>query len=280
MSAPSIGFYPADSFLPDILLASPHLPIGDRMRRREFIARLVAMVAWPSTARAQQHKVRRVGWMDPGSAPRGGNFEAFRQGLKDLGYAEGTDIVIEQRFADGNIDRQPILAGDLVRMNVDVILALASFAVQAAKGATTEIPIVMTGVGDPVRSGFVASITRPGGNITGLGNVSIDISSKYLEVLHAVVPTLTRTGWLIDPVHPNHPTVLNQVQVVAKAIGIEVSSIEVHSVDEIERVMERVGLGDLGALIVPPDPTWPVKARLIADLALKNRLPTMFGFAG
>ena len=250
------------------------------MRRREFIARLAATVAWPSAVCAQQHKVWRVGWLDAGSAPRGDNFEAFRQGLKELGYAEGMDMVIEQRFADGNIDRLPILAGDLVRMNVDVILAVASFAVQAAKGATTEIPIVMTGVGDPVRSGFVASITRPGGNITGLGNVSIDISSKYLEFLHAVVPTLARAGVLMDPVHPNHPTILNQVRVAAKAIGIEVSSIEVRGVDEIERVLERVALEGLGALIVPPDPTWPVKARRIVDLALKNRLPTMFGFAG
>lgn len=250
------------------------------MRRREFIARLAATFAWLSAARAQQHKVWRVGWLDAGSAPRGDNFEAFRQGLKELGYAEGMDMVIEQRFADGNIDRLPMLAGDLVRMNVDVILAVASFAVQAAKGATTEVPIVMTGVGDPVRSGFVASITRPGGNITGLGNVSIEISSKYLEFLHAVVPTLARAGVMIDPAHPNHPTVLNQVRVVAKAIGIEISSIEVRGADEIERVLEGVALEGLGALIVPPDPTWPVKARRIAHLALKNRLPTMFGFAG
>lgn len=249
------------------------------MRRREFIARLAATVSWPSAARAQQHKVWRVGWLDAGSAPRD-NFEAFRQGLKELGYAEGMDMVIEQRFAHGNIDRLPILAVDLVRMNVDVILAVASFAVQAAKGATTEVPIVMTGVGDPVRSGFVASITRPGGNITGLGNVSIDISSKYLEFLHAVVPTLARAAVMIDPAHPNHPTVLNQVQIVAKAIGIEVSSIEVRGADEIERVLNRVALEGLGALIVPPDPTWPGKARQIADLALKNCLPTMFGFTG
>ena len=189
-------------------------------------------------------------------------------------------MVIEQRFAHGNIDRLPILARqDLVRMNVDVILAEASFAVQAAKGATTEVPIVMTGVGDPVRSGFVASITRPGETSRGR-NVSIDISSKYLEFLHAVVPTLARAAVMIDPAHPNHPTVLNQVQIVAKAIGIEVSSIEVRGADEIERKLNRVALEGLGALIAPPDPTWPGKARQIADLALKNRLPTMFGFTG
>jgi len=195
---------------------------------------MAATVAWPSAARAQQHKVWRVGWLDAGSAPRGDNFEAFRQGLKELGYAEGMDVVIEQRFADGNIDRLPMLAGDLVRMNVDVILAVASFAVQAAKGATTEVPIVMMGVGDPVRSGFVASIRR--------------FSTRC--------------------------------RLWPKAIGIEISSIEVRGADEIERVLEGVALEGLGALIVPPDSTWPVKARRIADLALKNRLPAMFGFAG
>ena len=249
------------------------------MKRREFIARLAAAVAWPSAARPQQRKLWRVGWLDAGSAPRADNLESFRQGLKDLGYTEGRDLVIEQHFAEGNIDRLPILAGDLVRVNVDVILAVASFAVQAAKEATTEIPIVMTGVGDPVRSGFVASITRPGGNITGLGNVSIEISSKYLEFLHAILPTLARVGVMIDPVHPNHPTILNRVQVGGEASGIGVSSIEVQG-DEIERALERVTLQGFGGLIVPPHPTWAEKARRISDLALKNRLPTMFGFAG
>src|SRR5262245_20761447 len=155
----------------------------NQMKRREFIARLAAAVAWPSAARSQQRKLWRVGWLDAGSGPRADNLESFRQGLKELGYTEGRDLVIEQRFAEGNIDRLSILAGDLVRVKVDASLAVASFAVQAAKEATTEIPIVMTGVGGPVRSGFVASITRPGGNITGLGNVSIEISSKSLEFL-------------------------------------------------------------------------------------------------
>jgi putative ABC transport system substrate-binding protein len=189
-------------------------------------------------------------------------------------------MLIEQRFAEGNIDRLRSLAEDLVRMNVDVVLAVSSFAVQAAKGATTTIPIVMTGVGDPEHSGFVASITRPGGNITGLTNVSIDISSKYIELLHAALPTMKRVGLLMDPAHPNHPTVLKQVRGSAKAFGIELSQIEVPSVDEIEPILDAVSLKHIEALIIPPHPVWQAKARRIVELLQKNRLPTMLGVSG
>jgi ABC-type uncharacterized transport system substrate-binding protein len=255
------------------------------VRRREFIALIGGTAAVPHATLAQvpdraRRKVWRVGWLDAGSAGRGENLEVFRQALKELGYTEGRDVLIEQRFSEGSIDRLRSLAEDLVRTNVDVILAVASFAVQAAKGATTEIPIVMTGVGDPEHSGFVASVTRPGGNITGLTNVSIDISSKYLELLHACLPTLKRVGVLIDPAHPNHPTVLKQVQTGAKASGIGASAIEVRSVDEIERVLEGITLQHVEALIVPPHPAWQVKARRIVELTLKNHLPTMLGLIG
>jgi putative ABC transport system substrate-binding protein len=218
--------------------------------------------------------------LDAGSSAAGENLEVFRQALKELGYAEGRDVRIERRFSEGNIDGLRVLAEDLVRTNVDVILAVSSFAVQAAKGATTRIPIVMTGVGDPEHSGFVASITRPGGNITGLTNVSIDISSKYLELLRVALPTMKQVGVMIDPAHPNHPTVLKQVQVGAKAFGIEVSPIEVRTVDEIEPILDVVTGQHIEALIVPPHPAWQVKVRRIVELTLNNRLPTMFGLIG
>jgi len=236
-------------------------------------------IVGPATPRAQQPRVWRVGWLDAGSSAQRDNLEVFQQELKELGYAEG-NMLIEQRFAEGNIDRLRSLAEDLARMNVDVVLAVSSFAVQAAKGATTTIPIVMTGVGDPEHSGFVASITRPGGNITGLTNVSIDISSKYLELLHAALPTMKRVGLLIDPAHPNHPTVLRQVLGSAKAFGIELSQIEVHSVDEIEPILDAMALQHVEALIIPPHPVWQAKARRIVELLQKNRLPTMLGVSG
>jgi len=156
------------------------------MRRREFIGLVggAAAAGWPMAARAQQSraKVWRIGILFPGS-PSGhtDNMTAFTQGLHDLGDIDGKNINLEHRFADGALGRLPALASELVRGNVDVILAESSYAVAAARQATTKIPIVMTGVGNPVGSGFVNTITRPGGNTTGLTNVSIEVSSKYLE---------------------------------------------------------------------------------------------------
>src|SRR5262245_11491153 len=223
------------------------------MRRRVFMMLGVTASLCPRLVLAQQPRVWHVGWLDAGSsATRGENLEIFRKELRELGYIEGRDMLIEQRFSEGNIDRLRSLAADLVRMNVDVILAVSSFAVQAAKSATTKIPIVMTGVGDPEHSGFVASITRPGGNITGLTNVSIDISSKYLELLYVLLPMMKRVGVMIDPAHPNHPTVLKQVQFGANASGIEVVQIEVRRLDEIEPILGAVTLERVEALIVPP----------------------------
>jgi len=136
---------------------------------------------------------------------------------------------------------------------------------------------VMIGVGNAVGSGFVKSISQPGGNITGLTNDSIEVSGKYLEYLRAAVPDLVRVGVLIDPKHPNHPTVLKQVQVTAKAIGASVSTIELRSVSDIDPALRLIQQDSLDALIVPPDPTFPIIYRQITEFAISNRLPTMFG---
>jgi putative ABC transport system substrate-binding protein len=164
-----------------------------------------------------------------------------------------------------------------VQANVDVILAESSFAVAAAQGATKTIPIVMIGVGNAVGSGFVKSISEPGGNTTGLTNDSIEVSSKYLEYLRAVVPNLLRVGVLVDPKHPNHPTVLKQVQLAAQAIGASVSTIELRSVSDIEEALHSIQQDRPDGLIVPPDPTFPIIYRQITEFAINNRLPTMFG---
>jgi putative ABC transport system substrate-binding protein len=184
---------------------------------------------------------------------------------------------LERRFADGTLDRLPALAAELVRLNVDIILAESSFAVEAARQATGTIPIVMTGVGNPVNSGFVKSISQPGGNITGLTNVSIEVSSKYLEYLRAAAPNIMHVGVLIDPKHPNHPTVLKQVQVGAQANGASVSAIELRAVSDIDTALGLIQQKGVDALIVPPDPTFPIIHRQIAEFAISHRLPTMFG---
>jgi putative ABC transport system substrate-binding protein len=250
------------------------------MLRRRFITLLGGAAAiWSVAARAQQvGKVWRIGYLSPASSSgQSENLKAFMQGLNDLGYIDGRNMQFERRFADGTLDRLPVLAAELVRANVDVILAESSFAVEAAREATKTLPIVMTGVGNPVGSGFVKSISQPGGNITGLTNVSIEVSSKYLEYLHAAVPDLTRVGILIDPRHPNHPTVLKQVQLGAQAIGASVSAIELRSVSDIHAALSVIQQERLGALIVPPDPTFPLIHRQITEFAISNRLPTMFG---
>jgi putative tryptophan/tyrosine transport system substrate-binding protein len=245
------------------------------MRRREFITLLGATAAWSVGARAQQAgKAWRIGYLSPASSS---NLKTFMQGLNDLGYVDGKNIQFERRVADGDLDRLPALAAELVRTNVDVILAESSFAVEAARAATKTIPIVMTGVGNPVGSGFVKSISQPGGNITGLTNDSIEVSSKYLEYLRAAVPNLMRVGVLIDPKHPNHPTVLQQVQADAQASGASVSAIEMRSVSDIDAALHLIQQDRLDALIVPPDPTFPIVYRQITEFAISNRLPTMFG---
>src|SRR6201997_493809 len=234
--------------------------VGADMRRREFITLLGGTAAtWSVAGRAQQvGKVWRIGSLSPASSGQNDNLKAFLQALNDLGYIDGKNIQFERRVADGNLDRLPALAAELVRANVDVILAESSFAVEAARAATKSVPIVMTGVGNPVGSGFVKSISQPGGNITGLTNDSIEVSGKYLEYLRAAIPDLVRVGVLIDPKHPNHPTVLKQVQVTAKAIGASVSTIELRSVSYIDQALRLIQQDRLDALIVPPDPTFPI----------------------
>src|SRR6516225_5757994 len=226
------------------------------MTRRDFITLLVGTAAtWSIASRAQQAgKVWRIGSLSPGASGQSDNLKTFMQGLNDLGYVDGKNIQFERRVADGNLDRLPALAAELVRANVDVILAESSFAVEAARAATKTVPIVMIGVGNAVGSGFVKSISQPGGNITGLTNDSIEVSGKYLEYLHAAVPNLMRVGVLIDPKHPNHPTVLQQVQVAAQATNTSIFGIELRSVRDIEAAFDAIQQERLGALIVPPDP--------------------------
>jgi putative ABC transport system substrate-binding protein len=249
------------------------------MRRRDFIALLGGTAAvWPIALPAQQAgKLWRIGSLSPSSSGQNENYKAFVQALIDLGYVEGRNVRFERRLADGNLDRLPAMAAELVATNVDVILAESSFAVQAAQVATRSIPIVMTGVGNPVGSGFVRSISQPGGNITGLSNDSIEVSSKYLEYLRAAIPDLMRVGVLVDPNHPNHPTVLKQVELAARGSGISVAKIELRAISDIDAALRRIEQEHIGALIVPPDPTFPIVLHQITEFAMSHRLPTMFG---
>ncbi len=184
---------------------------------------------------------------------------------------------MEWRFASGKLERLPGLASELAQAKVDIVIATNSPCVEAARKATTAIPIVMTGVGNPVGSGFVESLSRPGGNITGLSNVSIVISSKYLELLHTAVSKVKHVAVLVNPAHPNHPTVLKQIQTTAKTLGVRVLPLDAATPDQVEDAFAAMRRERADGVIVPSDSFFGSHGKRIADLAAQNHLPTFFG---
>ena len=248
-------------------------------RRRLVLALGAGALAAPLAAFAQQKsaKVARLGFLGASSAAAFASLvEALRAGLRDLGYVEGKNIVIEYRWAEGKYERLPGLAAELVQLKVDVIVAASGPAVQAVQKATTTIPIVFAAVGDPVGLGFVASLSRPGGNATGLSSLNVDVSSKYLELLRVALPKLSRVAVLVNPGHPQHPDMLKNIQAAAKTTGVNVSPVQAGTASQIETALGAMTRERAGALIVLPDPFFFTQARQIAELAAKNRLPTMF----
>ena len=248
------------------------------MRRREFIAGLGGAAAWPLVARAQQvEKVPRIGYLSPGSATRERD-EPFRQGLRELGYVVGKNIAIEYRSADGNFNRLPDLAAELVELNVDVIVAVATQASLSARGATSTIPIVMAGVSDPVGSGLVASLARPGANVTGTSAMSADVVGKSLEMLKETVPNVSRVAVLWNPDNAIFQAqMLREAQVAAGKMRIELQTFGTRGPDEFDRTFAEVSKARVGALLVLPDPTFNLHRTRFVDFAEKSRLPAMFG---
>jgi len=232
----------------------------------------------PCAAEAQQPtKVYRVGWLHPGfpSQPSA-ILEPFRQGLRELGYIEGQHLVIEYRYAEGRDDRLADLATELVRLKVDVIVAVGVAGIRAAQHATHTIPIVMT-IADPVAQGFVASLTRPGRNITGLGTLNEALPGKRLELLKETVPQSARIAVLTNPAHPLHGPWMNNLPVAARALGLQLHVAELRSPDELVNAFTAMTRAGADALIVLTDPA--LLANLhgrIVDLAAKHRLPAMY----
>ncbi len=247
-------------------------------RRKLIISLGASALAAPLAcfAQPQQPKVARIGLLESASSYAKGR-EALIAGLRELGLVEGKNIIIEHRWAEGQYERLPGLAAELVQMKVDVIVAASTPAVQAAQQATTTIPIVMVSVGDPVGSGFVASLARPGRNITGLSNMNVDVSSKYLELLRAAVPKLSRFTVLVNPGHPVHPDFLKRIQAAGKTLNVTISPAQAGTASQVEAAFAAMKRERAGALIVLPDAFFYAQARRIAELAAQQRLPTMFG---
>src|SRR5712691_2425279 len=188
----------------------------------------------PWAAEAQQAtNVHRIGLLRSGSPPSDNHLlEAFRQGLHDLGYAEGQNLVIEARYAEGSLERYHDLAAELVRLKVDVIVAGGGPGIRAAQHATRTIPIVMAGIGDAVAEGFIASLARPGGNITGLSDLGAELTGKRLELLKETVPQSARIAVLANPASPYYEPKMNILTVAAKALGLQLHVVELRSPDE------------------------------------------------
>jgi putative ABC transport system substrate-binding protein len=246
------------------------------MRRRDFIALLSSTAAWPLPARAQQagkiHKIGFLGGADAkGYAPQ---MEALWLGLRDHGYIEGKNVVLEERWAESRYDRLPALAAELVGLNVDVIVTQGTPAAFAAKKATPTIPIVMAIVGNPVETGIVESLARPGANITGSSFFWADVVAKRLELMKEAIPSLARAGILLNPDNPAMAEMLRVVAERARAIKVELRPFNARSLDELDGAL-GLAKAQTEALTVIEDGLFLANAKRIADLAIANRLPSI-----
>jgi len=243
---------------------------------------LVAVIVQPAEAQ-QAKKIPRVGYLwfgfAPSPAPARPNpqVESFRQGLRELGYVEGKNIIVEFRYAEGKFERLPDLAAELVRLKVDVIVTASTPAIRAAQHATNTIPIVMANVGDPIAQGFVASLARPGGNITGFTNISPDLSTKRLELLKEVSPKILRVAVFQNAAQ--HGPAMKEVEKAAKFLRVQLLSPEVRGPDDLDMAFEAVTRERADALLTLSNPLLRSDDRTrkrIVDFTLNRRLPSMY----
>jgi ABC-type uncharacterized transport system substrate-binding protein len=248
------------------------------MRRREFITLLGGAAApWPIAARAQQAgKLYTIGLLSAGLAPADVS-SPFPDALRELGWIEGKNVAFEHRYAENRLERLPGFAAELVRQNVDVIVAFGTLAPLAAKHATRTIPIVMTAAGDPVGSGLVLSLARPGGNVTGMSLMAPDLGGKRLELLKEVLPRIARVAVLWNAANPYPALVFKETQAAGRTLGIEVQSLEVRGPDDFDGAFEAVRRSRPDALITVEDPLTGSHRKLIADFAAGHQLPALHG---
>jgi putative ABC transport system substrate-binding protein len=243
-----------------------------------FVVTITLILSAALAADAQQPKnIVRIGYLSVlSSAFDAARLEAFRQGLRELGYVEGQNLAIEPRYAEGKLDRLPDLARELVSLNVDVIIAGGSTATRGAKNSTKMIPIVMAHGSDPVALGYVASLASPGGNITGLTHLAPELGGKRLEVLKDIIARLSRVAVLTDPGTGGHGPQMKELEVAAPALGFQLQAVEVRAANELEGAFSAMNKGRAGAFIALQQPTLDRLRQRIVALAAKNRLPGMY----
>jgi putative tryptophan/tyrosine transport system substrate-binding protein len=251
------------------------------MNRREFIALVGgAATAWPLAARAQKSAIPVIGFLGGGSPDLWADrLRAFRQGLSETGYVEGNNVAIEYRWAQGQYDRLPALAADLVRNRITVMATPDAPATLAAKAVTTTIPIVFFTAADPVAVGFVANLARPGGNLTGVTILGVELGSKRLELLHELVPTATTIALLVNPTNPalSEP-ITRGLQAAARALGLELPVLEASTERDFDAAFATLIQLRAGGLVIGPDALFGIRSERLAALALRHAVPTIFQF--
>jgi putative ABC transport system substrate-binding protein len=250
----------------------------NHFRRREFITLFGGATAWPLAARAQQAgKVYRIGYLSAGTDTQPKTWLALADGLRELGWIEGKNVLFERRFAENQLDRLPGLAAELARLDVDLIMAGGTLAPLAAKQATATIPIVITAAGDPVGSGLVASLARPGGNVTGLSLMAPDLGGKRLELLKEILPGISHVAVLWNAANPYPALVFRETQHAARILRIELQSLEVRGDGDFDSALDAAIRKRVDALITVEDPLTVTHRKQIAEFTANNRLPAIYG---
>ena len=249
------------------------------MKKRVFVAILFAglfALSFPAEAQ-QQAKVPRIGYLSGASLSAiSARIEALRQGLRELGYVEGKNIVIEWRWAEGKPDRLPDLAAELVRLKVDIIVSAGPAVTPRLKEATKTIPIVMAQDNDPIGNGFVSSLARPGGNITGLATLAPELSGKQLELLKEIIPRLSRVAVLGSPTEPGNAQTLREIELAAAAFSVKIQNLDVQGPNDFETVLRAASKGRAEAALVLVSTIFNSHRTQVIELAVKSQLPAIF----
>jgi putative tryptophan/tyrosine transport system substrate-binding protein len=250
------------------------------VKRRDFIALLSGAAAgWPLAVQAQQPALPVVGFLN--STPLDGYrpmVNAFRRGLQESGYVEGRNVAIEYRWAEGQYDRLPALAAELVRRQVTVIVATSTPSVLAARAATTTIPIVFFVAADPVQLGLVTSLSRPGGNLTGVVTLNLELAAKRLELLHELVPTANMIALLVNPTDPNVETTLNSLRAVARGLGLQLHVLRASTEREIDDAFAALSQLKVGGVVIGPDTFFNTRNEQLGALASRHRVPVIYQY--
>jgi putative tryptophan/tyrosine transport system substrate-binding protein len=250
------------------------------IKRRQFIAGLGSAAAWPLAARAQQPAMPVIGFLSSQSADDDSkNFTvAFLQGLKQAGYVEGQNVAVEHRYAENQFDRLPALAADLVRRRVAVIVANSDVAALAAKAATATTPIIFSTGGDPVALGLVASLNRPGGNITGSALLTAELAPKLLQLLRELMPNADVFGVLADPAVSYTPSIIADLQAAARTLGLQLVVVSARTDSDLETAFTTLSQQRVGAVLVGASALYARRAEQLAALAASHTLPAIFSF--